>query len=273
MRRFGFNPSAALVLGTVVAILVGCASAADQEAQRIGGLAKSALQNYALCSGAVMAKPQYAKLIRKLPIGLENGKVREPTPQQLADTDQFTADDIVNVMEGHAEVEVCNRQALDTFGKIDPELLVMAARQEQRVAEIITDIVSKKVTYGEVNQRIVRNRAQYRAELAPWGQKLRERIAAMRQQEAVEHEQFMAQVGAVTQTLAAVAIGAAQGMAQQQQALAQAQMNYAAAHPVYVPVHRMTVTNCQWMGRMLSCTSSSKVGAHPVAKSATATRK
>jgi hypothetical protein len=144
---------------------------------------------------------------------------------------------------------------MDTLGKIDPELMIIAARSEQENASLVRDVVQNHPIYGTVNARIMEIQARNHAASTAWAQKLRARLAEMRRQEQLEHQQFMAQIGAVTEALATVALATVTILAQQQALTAQAQANYAATHPTYVPAYRVTTTNCQWFGSLWSCSS------------------
>lgn len=240
----------------IAGLLLACASKADDETQRIQSLAQQALAQAQFCNASISAKPQYAHIYQKVAVGLENGKFRTPTPAMLADNGRPSDDDIAHGLDWYAESQTCNRTGLDTLGKIDPELLIISARSEQENAILVRDIVRDRPTYGVINSRLVENRQRVTAAINQWGLKLRARLDAMRQQEQIEHAQFMAQVGAISEALAMTALTAISILAQQQQFLAQTQMNFARAHPVYVPAYRVTTTNCQWIGRFLSCTSN-----------------
>src|SRR5258708_31104539 len=144
---------------------------------------------------------------------------------------------------------------MDRLGKIDPELMIIAARTEQENTSLVRDIVQNHPTYGAANTRIMEIRARSVAALTTWGQKLRARLDAMRRQEQIEHQQFIAQIGAVTETLATLSLSTVTVLAQQQAITAQAQLNYARAHPTYVPAFHITTRNCHWLGSTWSCTS------------------
>ena len=244
------------LLIVVPAFLFGCASQSVKEAQRIQTIARDASAQHIICEGAIAAKPQYAHLLSKFPIGYDDkGKERTPTAAQLADPETVSDDDIAAALDWYGETQICDRKGLDMLGKIDPELLIIGARAEQEDASLLRDMVQNHLTYGAVNTRGMEIRSHTRAAINQWAQGLRARLDAMRRQEEFEHQQFMAQVGAVSQALANVALATVTVLAQQQALAAQAQLNYARTHPTYVPAFRITTTNCQWIGRIWSCTS------------------
>ncbi len=238
-------------------LLTCCVSAADQEVQRIQTLTRTAIMDDIACAAAISAKPQYAHLYQKFNIGREaNGTLRQPTPTQLADRERVSDEDIGNVLEYHAEAQACRVRTMDTLGKIDPELAIIMAHQEQDIAGIFSQMVQYRPPYGTINLKIVDLKERTKQESAQWGQKLRSRIAVMRQQDQIQHAKFLAQVGAVTEAVATLTVNVAIGMAHQQALAAQAQANYAATHPTYVVEHRISTTNCQWLGTIWTCTSN-----------------
>jgi hypothetical protein len=208
------------------------------------------------CHGAVAAKPQYTHLFTKFVIGFDqSGKFVLPTSMQLTDGGTVSDDDIGKGLDWFAEDQSCSREGTERLGKIDPELMIIAARADQEYTSLVRNVVQNHPTYAAVNNGIMQIRKRQLAAYAEWGQKVRARLDTVRQQERLEHQQFMAEIGAVSEALATVALTTITVLAQQQTLVAQAQRVYIASHPAYVPAYRVTRTSCQWIGSVWSCSS------------------
>jgi predicted aspartyl protease len=157
-------------------------SKADQENQRIQLLFRDDMTRNQVCLAAIAAKPQYAHLYVKFPIGLRiDGSPQEPTPAQLADTEPVSDDDNARGLDWFTEIQSCVRGSMNTLGKIDPELMMIFAGRQQEFARLVHDMEQHRLTYGAVNTRIVEIRRQAIQATNQWGQRLRARLDAMRQ--------------------------------------------------------------------------------------------
>jgi hypothetical protein len=238
-----------IILISAMGITSCVTTPAEREAGRIQTLANDNFKQSKECRVAIQEKLEYANLYQKFGVTI----LSLPTSAQLEDDTKVTDEAIALGFDWYAEIENCDRADIERLGRIDPELGMIATNMSQRETEIVAMIVKSHPTYGEINKKILQIKNNYRAALAQWNQKLKVRLQQEQQQELEVRQEYLAEIGTVTEAVGNVALAGVAVLAHNQKLLAQLQLNYAAANPSYVPANLITVTNCRVTHRMWAC--------------------
>lgn len=247
-----------LLLTASAFALVGCFTAAQREAMRIGSLAKDGWEQEKPCLKVIEGSPRYARVYQKLGVSTVDDPLRDPSPAQLADQEVIADEDIAMGLEWYAEFQSCELTALETLGRIDPELEIIYGDRQADTASLLNDVVSKRIqTYGVVNAQIALIKHKQRAAIQSWGRDLAARLSEQHQQELAEREETASElisvVGSIALAVATRGRASMARMAHHQSALAHAQLVHARLIPRYTIVHRVRTIQCQGIGRSLRC--------------------
>jgi hypothetical protein len=232
-------PIAALLL------LCACVTSAENEAARITIEMRDSGQQAAACLAPIWANPRYSHLYSKVAVGFKNGALRVPSAAELSDPEAVTDDDIAAILDWYSEIEPCARASIEREGRIAPELGISEIHDLDQNAASLDKVVRERPTYGTINAMVIARRQRRQAEIQQAMQGIRARLQAQYQDEMRAHEAL--------QLLAVEAIDAIAILATRQMALEHAQRTYAAAHPSYRPVARITTTTCEGFGGLWSC--------------------
>lgn len=242
----------------VVAVTAACATQVQQEMQQIGQQMKDLMAQNAACLAPIETNPRYARVYEKLGVATSRDPGRMPTATQLADSEIIPDDDIAVGLEWYAEGQACEAPGIQAFGRIDPEFQIFFADVHADSADLINDIVSKKLTtYGQVNARLLSLKQRERVVVAEIATNLKARLEAEHQEELAQQqetaEELVSAFGQIAVALATRGHASVNRLTSNEAALARAQANYARMHPRYVVVHRVRAIHCDSIGRSLRC--------------------
>ncbi len=167
-----------LLTAVVCTMLAGCVTQAQQEVERIGSMTKAAYAQYAACRA-----PRYARIYEKLGVSTVGQPGRVPSAAQLADTLIVSEDDIALGLEWYAEDQACATPTIEALGRLDPEFQIYFADAFAEIAVIINDIVSNRLTYGQVNARLLLLKQHQRAAAIQLANNIKARLQAQHQEE------------------------------------------------------------------------------------------
>ncbi len=245
----------ALVAGPCIAIglvLAGCATngptAAQTEFSRMQAASRDAIEKQLACRKPIDANPRYAKIYQNYGVGVNV----YPSAAQLANTEKLAEEDLGIGFDWYAELEQCDTELAQGMGRIDPALGALMVGAIRDSTEIVIDIVGTepRPTIGSINAKILSYKNRLKVQSQEWGRRTMARLKAEHQEEiAVRQRNAEAAADAVNVLMAGLQI-----LAQRQASIANAQQVYIAVHPTYVSRVRVSKTNCQFVGKVLTCT-------------------
>ncbi|MEI7431391.1 MAG: hypothetical protein WCL27_13130 [Betaproteobacteria bacterium] len=241
-----------------VAVLSMCACATLTEAQKEGMRLQSSVSQISKetqgCYDQIQAKTHYALIYQK--VALRN---QTPTIQQLSDSETVSDDLIPLALDWYAEVQECDRSATEKYARLHPEFGTLAAQWTKDVTRIMLNAITNRPTYGEVNRALAdfkdSQKQDIRRTYARFSDRLKNQHNVELKQRAEDSVARTQAANAALQSVTEVFALAIAGLAIQQGAMAQAQLNYAASYPTYVPARTITQTRCILNSSTLSCTS------------------
>jgi TonB family protein len=247
-------------IGTVVIALAltACATQAQQEMGQIAQQMKDLTAQNQACLAPIEANPRYARVYEKLGVATSRDPGRMPSAAQLGDPEVIPGDDIAVGLEWYAEGQACEAPGVQAFGRIDPEFEIFFADVHAEIADLINDIVSKRLTtYGQVNGRLLNLKQRERAVVTEIATNLKARLQAEHQEELAQQqetaEELVSAFGQIAVALATRGHASVNRLASREAALERAQESYARLHPRYVVVHRVRAIHCDSIGRSLQC--------------------
>jgi TonB family protein len=248
--------------------LTGCATTAQQEAERLGQTSKAAIAQLKSCMAPIAADSRYARVYEKLGVATLADFQRMPTAAQLADAEPISDADIRLGLDWYAQTQACGAPAIEALGRVEPDFQVYFADADAEATDIIGDITSGQIrTYGQLNTRIASLKQREKITATEIANNIKARLQAQHQAEVVERE---AETEAVVSTIGAIAVAVASRghasiahLATRQSELARLQRTYAARHPDYVIVHRIRTMQCNGAGQLLRCSLREAQAATP----------
>ncbi|SRR5579884_954627 len=210
------------ILGVVglVALLTGCATAAQREAQTIVHNNRSAVEQLKACVLQVYSSPDFALLRRHIPLS------GDPTLEQLNDPSLATPAEIKEILTEHPKVQVCRQQFVSAVSRATPTIAAIWADAFMRNDDNLLDTINRKQSWGEAVRRARELMAETRSRLLAEAGRIRSGLSQ-------EHEAELAHRQAALDAIAR--------WAQTQQ------MINAMSRPV--------ITSCNQFSGMVSCVS------------------
>src|SRR6202035_2001481 len=92
-------------------------------------------------------------------------------------------------LEWYAEGQACEAPGVQAFGRIDPEFEIFFADVHAEIADLINDIVSKKLTYAQVNARLLSLKQRERVVIAEIASNLKARLLTQHQEELAQQQE------------------------------------------------------------------------------------
>lgn len=222
MTGTGWERSKLWVLFFTAAILAGCATAAQRQAQQSGAAFREAAAENKACVAAHRARPEYGALLPHQP-DLDTGQY---TMAQLTDETRPTPMEAKSLASGYDEITICRTHFLNSLSSSRPDIVPILAATYTKGAETTVLLVQRKITWGEASRR---------------GQ---ERLSDLRQKLATADRQWIADLNASHQAEMA-----------QRQAAADALMQLSAQQQMINAMNRPRQTNCYGFGNSVNCTS------------------
>lgn len=218
-----------LAILMLAASLAGCATAAQQQSQRMGATLRESASAARSCFDAVNADPAFAVLRAKLAIGSD-----APGLDRLSDTGKPNAEERQLLIRYHAAVAPCRRAAIDGASQALPELASAAQDWFATNDQALLALVQGRATWGDTIQAMTAARRTFVSREVG----IRQRAAAeLNRQHSAELEQRQRRSAALM----------AASYAMQQQALQQQMINAA---------NRPVTTNCIRTGNVVNCSSN-----------------
>jgi hypothetical protein len=245
MRRASLIPALFLI--------VGCAgitgpTEAEKEATKLTAETNDVFRAFASCLKQIEAKPKYVRLYEKFAVGLYL-----PTANQLADSEVVTDALIPLGFDWYAEAQDCNKAAMESFYRIDPEFGAVAAGWYREVTRIMLDAVTTKPTYGKVNSDIKSYMQRRVSDVNRTAAMVRSKLTAKHQTELHQRAKDNAERTELFKAIGeAFALGVI-ALSHQQAAMAQAQREYVVRQPIYVPERTIRTTTCHTIGYGVQC--------------------
>lgn len=217
---------AAAILLLVVA---GCATQAQRDETRMSEAIKLSRDEVRACLVRAEGSPEYQALHGKLPPSQSDISM-----ERLVDATKPTPEDSQALLAFHsAYIGPCHKLAIESLGRAHPAFATVLARSYAEGDANYARLVQRQETWGEYAQHSKTLRAETRAALQATGRQIDQQLANAH---AYEVQQRQAALSALSQ------------WAYQQQVLAQQQQMINA-------MNRPVMTNCQYVGPTLNCTS------------------
>ncbi len=238
-----------VILSISVVVISACATMTDAQLERkelYMGVQKAARQAQA-CYNQLSNDQKHAMLYANVAL-----KRKPATQAELSNPDRVSDEMVRLILEWYALHQQCDNAMLSGFGRLDGHLEIVAIKWLQDRGRLLERIITARPTYGQVNAELdvlkVREANEYKEWLARaeigFSRKHAEEVAERDRISRERQEAFLSTASKV----ASVLFEALADLATIQVALAVAQQQYAATHPVYVPIQplqpRISNTSC-----------------------------
>jgi len=211
-----------LPLACLLAVLAGCATAAQHQAQQAGTATREAFAQLKACVVPIIDKPVYAQLLAHTP-DLDTG---QPTMAQLTDETIPSVEDARLVAARFDDLRPCRAGLLITLSAVRPDAFPIFGRAFANGAATTALIVERKITWAESARRTQEN------------------MGSLREQAASADKQWIADLNTSNQAELA-----------QRQAASNALMQWSQQQQLINAVNRPVQTNCMHTGSFTNCTS------------------
>lgn len=202
--------------------LAGCATAAQREVQQAGTVTREALAQFKGCMAAVWAKPDYASLLPHSPAP----GAGQPTMAQLTDETVPTVEEAHLLAARFDDDGPCKKSLLASLSTARPDLVPILANAYSKGAEIIAQLVERKITWAASMRQAAANESDVRTQIAAADQQW---LAGLR---AENHAELA-----------------------RRQAAGEALMQWSQQQQMINAINRPVVTNCDVYGATASCVS------------------
>jgi hypothetical protein len=211
-----------LCLLAVVAVLTGCATAAQRQAQQSGVAIREAMTQFKACVVPILDKPEYAPLLVHTP-DIDTG---QHTMAQLTDETIPSVEDARLFGARFDDSNPCRSRLLTALSTARPDVVPILARSYTHGSAIVVLIVERKITWAEAARRSQENSDNLREQLT------------------LADRQWIADLNASHQAELA-----------QRQAASSALMQWSEQQQLINSINRPVQTNCSHMGAVTNCTS------------------
>src|SRR5262249_14383174 len=143
------------VFALSVLVLSGCGTTeAQHHVEEIGKTARAAMEQNRQCQSTLEANPRYTRIYQKLGVSTAREPLRAPTAAQLSDSDKVSDEDKSLGFEWYAEGQNCAVSTIEALGRLDPEFQIYFADRLSELADVLNDIATNELTFGQVNTKI-----------------------------------------------------------------------------------------------------------------------
>ncbi|MDP1774082.1 MAG: hypothetical protein Q8L15_17575 [Methylobacter sp.] len=243
------TPFKKVLLSIFLVMISACATMTDAQREReelYMGIQKVADQAQA-CYNQLSNDQKHAMLYANFALK------RKPATQTELNNPAHVSDEMVRlILDWYALHQQCDNAMLSGFGRLDGRLEIVAIKWLQDRARLLERIITARPTYGQINAELdvlkVREANEYkewlaRAELG-FSRRHADEVTKRDRVSQQRQDAFLSTASKV----ASVLFEALADLATIQVALAVAQQQYAATHPVYVPIQpiqpRISNTSC-----------------------------
>jgi hypothetical protein len=211
-----------MVFVAALALLTGCATAAQRQAQQIKVTTQSTVAQLKSCVAAVYNSAVYNAIRPHLPLD-----IRDATLEQMTSTAKVTDEEIKAIYAQHPQMQACRKTALESLEPVTPTLVPILADEWDKNEQMLIELVQRKITWGEYVTRGKERTVETTQRLT----------AAAQQIDAGLQRSYEAE------------------MAQRQRA-ADAMMQFHQNQQLINSLNRPVITNCQGFGNMVNCVSN-----------------
>ena len=203
--------------------ILGCATAAQNQAANISQNQKLVLERSDACYQGIQNKADYKEVVGRLGSSLA----------QISDAGFASDQEISSIVKFHNEIAICRQQLITDQMSVNPGAIPILTNSWQEFDSALADLITHKITFGEANKRATAIFANQKTKLvAQFDQLLRDLSTA----HYAEIQQRQAAFLALAQ------------WSQQQQMLMQNQQ-------LINSLNRPVMTNCYRVGNSVQCTS------------------
>lgn len=161
----------------LVALLAGCATAAQREFQTMTHNNRSAVENLKICVSQVYNSPGFTLLRRHIS---PNG---DPTLEQLNDPSLATSAEVKVILAEHPNMQACRQQFVSAVSRATPTTAAIWADAFIRSDDSLLDLINRKQSWGEHARRIRDLMAETRTHLLAEGNRI---VADLKQENEAE---------------------------------------------------------------------------------------
>jgi hypothetical protein len=127
--------------------LAGCATAAQRQAQQSSASTREAAAQFKACGAAIIAKPEYAALLRHYP------EAGQPTMAQLTDETFISPEEATLFAARHDELNPCKTHLLSALAAARPDLVPIFADLFSNGVAVSVQLVERKITWEKTLDR------------------------------------------------------------------------------------------------------------------------
>jgi hypothetical protein len=207
--------------GAIALGLAGCATNAQRQAQQIAQNWQTTASELQACTSEVYNAPESEPLRRHLPYNVLNA-----TLEQLTDSAKASDDEIKAIYAQNPKLQECRNSALHSLSTTTPTVVPILIDGYQKNDQIVIDLVQKKITWGEANQRAKALAVQMQKQLTDASQQIE---ANLERSNAAELAQ--------------------------RQAASNALARYLQTQQMINALNRPVTTNCMGTGYTVNCTT------------------
>ena len=183
----------AVTVVAMASVLLGCATAAQQQLQGMAAGNRVAMQSYQACAAAIYNQPELEPLRRDLPLG-------SPSLEQLANPNLVTDVETRLILANHPKLQVCRQQLISELSQSMPTVVPIFVKTTTTEDNYLIELLQKKLRWGEFLQRVRQAVNERNAAIGAESQRL---IAGLQQAHEAELERRQAAVQALGNALAA----------------------------------------------------------------------
>jgi hypothetical protein len=210
-------------------IVAGCATQAQHQYENITTQYNSAMSAMNSCFVPLLSSPAVRRLENKFI--LENDDPN--TVQKLADKSYADDSDVKDIIEFSVIRKPCYKLAIEKFSLVHPEYVASLAKVFTEADIDLAMAVNRELEIGELNRRTLERVNRWQVEFGQISQRITSQLNQAHQYESQQRQK----AAQMLQTWAY----------QQQELYSQQQILNA--------INRPYVTNCHYVGNILSCTS------------------
>lgn len=191
---------------------------------------------------AIENKPQYERIYQKLGLGISTDINRMPTEAQMNDKERINDSDIALGLSWYAESQDCSFPTIEALSTVDPEYQIFFAEYQNETADLISEIVRTKPTWGYINQRLMAMKIKTKEAGTRLAQNVKSRLLAQHEEEVAEATENTIDI-----------LNLISALTTKQAGLVRSQKSYLARSHTH-NYRKIRVIKCSGSGRAYSCT-------------------
>ncbi len=143
-------------LAAITLLVTGCTTGAQRDVAATSAHAANPGEQK-ICNDAVYSSPEFDLLRAHLPMSFH----APPTLEQTLDQHFATDAEIKEMLIFHSKLEACRLTALQRLTTTQPTIAPIFRAADDKNANALTDLIEKKLTWGDYEVRLVKIRSEF----------------------------------------------------------------------------------------------------------------